>query len=414
VARPGAWDLTAVVGQLNRQQVFQDNANGQLEDRVPQDMRHTLMALRAERFGLGPANLGAHAVAYGFVQEPGWAGGATAYSSAPDAIVAGGTAEFMGVGGLDGYFEGDAFHYTPEGDLAASSHSGEDTFFGGQALYGSLAAYPGDLVVLLEGKRYLGTSPLADITGAEEFYVVAAAPTLEYDRAITIDSNAAVASNDITGARLRVDWSAVPGTLVPYMSAGYFVDRDLAHGLHTVPEHIVHPLMGLEWLKGERSVLLNVGHRVDDREGEAFGADRQTHGDVVLQLPLVGEYALNVNVAGEHFQWGENDTLGETQTEYVEFETSMTVAYGATYAGTIFCDYTTQAPMNTEGNLFSGAFEGGERPLYGAVELQWKPQPATTIKAFYGAYKSGIRCAGGQCRQLPGFEGGRLAFQSAF
>ena len=31
------------------------------------------------------------------------------------------------------------------------------------------------------------------------------------------------------------------------------------------------------------------------------------------------------------------------------------------------------------------------------------------LKAFYGAYKSGIRCAGGQCKQLPAFEGARAS-----
>ena len=52
--------------------------------------------------------------------------------------------------------------------------------------------------------------------------------------------------------------------------------------------------------------------------------------------------------------------------------------------------------------------------LYGAVELQWKPQPATTLKAFYGAYRAGIRCAGGQCRQLPGFNGAKVALTTTF
>ena len=47
--------------------------------------------------------------------------------------------------------------------------------------------------------------------------------------------------------------------------------------------------------------------------------------------------------------------------------------------------------------------------LFGAVELQVKPHEAWTIKAFYGAQKAGIRCAGGQCRYLPGFDGARAS-----
>ena len=48
--QPGLWDLQALFGQLNRQQVFQDNPNlGLFGDR-----RHTVGALRVERYGLGP------------------------------------------------------------------------------------------------------------------------------------------------------------------------------------------------------------------------------------------------------------------------------------------------------------------------------------------------------------------------
>ena len=40
-------------------------------------------------------------------------------------------------------------------------------------------------------------------------------PTLEYERVITEDGAAAVNSNDIMGARVRVDYAAVPGEFTP-------------------------------------------------------------------------------------------------------------------------------------------------------------------------------------------------------
>ena len=62
--------------------------------------------------------------------------------------------------------------------------------------------------------------------------------------------------------------------------------------------------------------------------------------------------------------------------------------------------------MNTTGNL--------SEATYGGLELQVKPTPALTAKAFYGAQKAGIRCSGGQCRLLPGFEGARFSLVGTF
>ena len=62
--------------------------------------------------------------------------------------------------------------------------------------------------------------------------------------------------------------------------------------------------------------------------------------------------------------------------------------------------------MDSTGNLSDA--------VYGAAELQVKPMSALTIKAFYGSYKAGIRCSGGQCRLLPGFNGARLSLVGSF
>ena len=71
VLRPGAWDITLVAGQANRQQVFQDNPN----IGVSGDLRHAIVGARAERFGLGPANLGGHVVALRLRRHGGTRGG---------------------------------------------------------------------------------------------------------------------------------------------------------------------------------------------------------------------------------------------------------------------------------------------------------------------------------------------------
>jgi hypothetical protein len=438
VWRPGAWDVTFVAGQLNRQQVFQDNPNVD----IPGDKRHSVFALRGERFGLGPANLGAHAVVYNFVtqfdeldpsvaeKKPGleagygWEAGFREMATTPDVVVGGLTAELIGVAGIDWYAEGDIYGF-PEGTDLPSPLGEEAERDLGYASYVSAVAYPGKFVVLFEGKRYYHAERVSALL-TPELYEVAIAPTLEYERAVTEDSGAALNSNNMTGGLLRVDWAAIPGTFVPYVSTAVFRDADVGPlNFSDVPETIVHPLAGFELLNGDTAVLFNMGRRMDIRGstgGEQpwtgapndLGTDKQTHADVILQVPLGGPYYLNANLAAEYYEWGVNEFQ---QEDYVESETSLTLGWGSRVALTWFTDYTTNPLVTSAGNFFPAAFsdfDDRSKPLYGAAELQVKPTPAWTIKAFYGAYKAGIRCSGGQCRQLPGFEGARMSVTGSF
>ena len=158
VLRPGAWDITALAGQLNRQQVFQDNPNiGLVGDR-----RHLVGGLRVERFGLGPANVGAHSVVYNFAEEEGWAAGFENISGTPDVVIGGLTTELAGVGGVDWYLEGDVVSYPTE---ALNVTDDDDSL--GYALYGSAAFYPGALTVLVEGKRYKEVERISGMLASE-------------------------------------------------------------------------------------------------------------------------------------------------------------------------------------------------------------------------------------------------------
>jgi hypothetical protein len=390
VARPGMWDLTALVGQLNRQQVFQDNPNLNLRG----DLRHAVYALRAERFGVGPANFALQGVAYDFVSDAGLVEGFRQLGT-PDVVIGGGSTEIIGLGGIDWYAEGNVFGYTTD------RLAGEDPPVG-YAGYGSATFYPGKTVWLIEGKRYVDTNQVNAVL-SPELYQVAIPPPLEYERAITEDSAAAVGSEDIWGARVQVDWALKPRVFTPYAAMAVYRDLDTGN-LHfnEVPETILHPMVGLDWLPGNGAVLLNLGYRRDIRDGGAAGADQQFHGDIVLNFPLVLGLQGNVNVGAEHFRWGVNPLQ---QENYSEMETSWTFSKDA-YAFTWFTDYSSNPLIDSVGNI--------SQTVYMAGEFQVKPAPAITVKAFYGAYKSGIRCAGGQCRLLPGFEGARMSVVANF
>ena len=113
----------------------------------------------------------------------------------------------------------------------------------------------------------------------------------------------------------------------------------------------------------------------------------------------VGDLAL----AGEWYQWGDNPLQ---QTDYGEVESSVGLLWGSDLAVTWFTDFTNNPLVGSTGNL--------SESVYGALEVQYKPTDAVTLKAFGGAYKAGIRCAGGQCRLLPGFEGVKVSATGTF
>jgi hypothetical protein len=138
---------------------------------------------------------------------------------------------------------------------------------------------------------------------------------------------------------------------------------------------------------------------------EDIDGDRHLHGDATFNFPLPGEFVGNLALFAERFEWGENPIQ---QTDYTEVEASVTLTYRGVVSLTPSVDMSNDPLVTADG--------GGNlsETLYGGLEVQVKPHDAWTIKAFYGGQKAGIRCAGGQCRYLPGFDGGRLSVVGTF
>ncbi len=410
VARTGRMDLTALTGASNRQQVSQDNRNLELS----RDLPHMVTGARAEVFGLGRVNGGAHGVLYTFGRAAEPNGALERYTEPVDAVVGGLTLDAPGLLGVDWFVEGDIYNYRAA-DLAGAEDAPP-----GYAAYLSASAYPGRAVVLLEAKRTRDTERLNTFVSGDE-WEVASVPTLEYERVITEDSSAAVNSNDLAGARLRVDYALAgdpTATAVrTYATVTALRDCD-TEGLHfnRTPETVIHPLMGVEVLGQENNLRVNGGYRTDIRDDPAGGSgplcgeqepveglteagasDRMAHLDADLHVHLFGENGLELAVTGYHFAWGTN---AQQQDDFLELANALTWQHGEAWALTVFQDWSNNPLIDSTGNL-------GEQ-LYGAAELQWKPTPGVVVRAFYGAYKAGIRCSGGQCRSLPGFEGARL------
>jgi hypothetical protein len=284
---------------------------------------------------------------------------------------------------------------------------------GGWAAYGSVAAYPDPVTLLVEVRRNKDTEYLNTFSSGWE---LASGPTLEYERVVTEDSSAAVNSNDIVGGRVRADLRLASGehvSVLPYVSVAAFRDADTGT-LHfnATPETIVHPVVGLQWLDGDFHLLLNGGFRADVRDrgpsGEDYGADTSAHADVALSVPIAGPVSVEIAPSLLVYRWGVN---APQQADYVDVSNTLAVKIGSPFAVLVYTDSSDNPLLASTGNLTGF---GLPDTLYGALELQWKPTSATTLKAFYGAYRAGIRCAGGQCRSLPGFEGGKVSLTTTF
>ena len=385
------WELTALTAFTNPQQVTLENPN----ENLAVDDGHAIHAIRAQRYGLGPATVASHLVLVQYNPTPGEA--FAAWNQPVGALVGGGSVGLTGAA-YELYLESDGYAYNDPAIPVS----------GGAAVYASGSAYIGAASLLLEAKYSKNTEYINTPTGGYG-YEIAAGPTLEYERVITEDSSATVNSNDLIGAKLRADFG-VPlpaGNLAPFVSAAVFRDSDLA-GLHfnRSPETVIHPIAGFILVNGGFDAQLRAGFRADLRDpidGVSQGSDRMGHADGEVTVPVVGPLSLSLSVSAMGYAWGDNYPQ---QQNFFDSANALAIHVGRPLAVIFYGEYSSNPLVNSTGNL--------DDDLYGAVELQWKPKSATTIKAFYGAYRAGIHCAGGQCRYLPGFEGAKFSIDTTF
>jgi hypothetical protein len=406
-ANAGDFEVSGISGLTNTQDVSMFNPNVA----ITEDPAHMITGMRMSHSAVGPAQLGVHGVVYRFARaEDVDLPSLSRYADDIDLRVVGASAEIMGLGGIDWYFEGDLFDYRGEEMIGDESLS-QLTGFG---FYTSATAYPGNTTIQFEAKRTKDTERINTFLGAEN-WEAAAAPTLEYELVITEDASATVNSNDLSGALVRIDYNGMDGNLIPYVSGVVFHDADTGgEHFNSVPENIGHGITGLQWFKGRQSLQLNTGYRIDQRVDIDYGADQMAHLDATWIFPVNPRDTFEVSLNGRKFQWGVNPLQ---QDDFLEMNNALAYHLGSEWVFILYQDFTNNPIIQSEGNLkfIDPASYGQEYDaLYGAAEVIFHPKPASTLRLFYGAYKAGIRCAGGQCRSLPGFEGGRVTWQTTF
>lgn len=407
-AHQGDFEVSGITGLTNPQDVSMFNPNRD----ITFDPAHMITGLRLAHYGVGPAQVGLHGVAYRFARlEDADKASLSRYGEDIDLKVLGASVEAPGVAGIDWYIEGDLFDYTGYEMIA---DTGKERLLG-YGVYTSATAYPGNAIIQFEAKRTRDTERVNSFLGTEGWEAVAA-PTLEYELVITEDASATVNSNDLMGALLRVDYNLNGGDFIPYASGVVFHDADVGgEHFNKVPENIAHGIVGLQWFRGRQSVQLNTGYRIDQRTDLDYGADQMQHLDATWILPVNPRDTLEFSLNGRRFQWGVNEPI--QQEDFLEMNNALAYHLGTKWVFIAYQDFTNNPIVQSDGNLtfIDPSSYGQDRDsLYGALELMVHPKPSNTLRVFYGAYKAGIRCAGGQCRQLPGYEGARVTWQATF
>lgn len=411
IAQPGDWKITAMAGMLNRQQVFQDQQNPGLLDG---DRRHIVAAARVERYNIGATTLGAHAAMYNYVDnsrddslEKGLQGPINALGQPPDAIIGGATMA-TSLGGVDLNLEADGISFAQDALHPAIYDLANEELQPGYALYGSGLWFTGPVTWQLEVRRFKNVYRLNNPIPVQFGYTIVAPPTLELERAINPNTAAVTGSNDLTGGLLRADMMI--GDAVPYLAIGVTRDADLVNAAQKAPEPetILQTQFGAEIIAAHWSLNIDGMARADLRDGE-YGPDGQVYAATDIKAPLpLGLAGTQISLVGNHFWQGPTQSVPEAGTWH-EFNTSVSVLIWPNFGITGFYDNTTNPIAGEGGNLRE------EWPhAYGAGELFWKPSSAWTVKAFHGGYAAGIRCSGGQCRNVPAFTGSRLAVVGTF
>jgi hypothetical protein len=126
------------------------------------------------------------------------------------------------------------------------------------------------------------------------------------------------------------------------------------------------------------------------------------HADASVEAPI-GPIAGELTASTLDFRWGDN---AFQQQDYRDLSVAMALKLPKRVTTIVYLDSSDNPLVDSTGNVGEDLYLGGE--------LQWMPTSATTLKAFYGAYRAGIRCAGGQCRQLPGFDGAKFSLTTTF
>ena len=282
-------------------------------------------------------------------------------------------------------------------------NDGERELPAGHAVYASATFALAPLVLLVEAKHYRRFFPLlanVNVANAREFSQLAwsAPPTAE---ASFVDTEFGSSNTCVTGGRARADVALARGVSA-FGWFGFFetfgeVPNDRCEVAPAYRNDIFDVASGFELRsRDSRSrATVTAGARFDDADDElapdvrASRAYRELYARYDAVKALGGPFTLEL----QGFHRRRRRPLEGSPEPWFEGEHTTGLGIGSAWTFAVGVEYDT--------NL-----QPPDAYLNGLI--RFRPTPDSTIALFGGQRRSSLRCVGGVCRVVPGFEGVRL------
>lgn len=193
---------------------------------------------------------------------------------------------------------------------------------------------------------------------------------------------------DLVGGRVRIDLEVPPTDGgIAWVSYAHFVDTDIGPEL-AEGYKVRHLMGGWEQRIDELSISANVsgGYRAEELH---FPKENMWHVEADVHLPIYGPHSFEIAARREAYEQVEI----ENDFSIVQLVSTYSLApwLGLSYT----YEYSDQPPNK------------GPRDHYHSGEVIYRFMSGSYAKIYYGASRGGLKCAGGQCRVFPPFEGAR-------
>ncbi len=271
----------------------------------------------------------------------------------------------------------------------------------GYAIYGSATAYAGAVSLLLEVKHYSQLKRWrSSVDGSlPEFLPVAYTQPPTVERLVT---ELLAPIYDVSGPRLRVDWTVGPKLLL-FASYAFFEERAIPGKLY-----FHDPYLGAEvrWDSGRSHFFPSGGYRVErcgdgpdaaDCQSLAIDGDFQRIGHVEWDFTQLLPKRLSIEAQGfALFRQGDKviDNAGNPAS-WTEGNAYFALKWTPHLVFTVGYEWSTRPATAINQHYVNGA-------------IQWNITTASSIRVFAGGTRGGLKCISGVCRNFPSFTGAQL------
>jgi len=275
----------------------------------------------------------------------------------------------------------------------------------GYALYLSGSYDLSPVVLLVEARHYRRLFPLlanVSVANAREFSQIAwnAPPTTE---APYVDTEFGSFATCVTGGRARADYALAHGISTfgwfgYYQTFGEIQANDRCETSREFRNDVYDLASGFELRSRDAHAraTVTIGARFDDTAepfDTAVGPTQVYYREIYARYdvvqPIGGPFALEL----QGWNRRRHETLGPQLTPWWEGENTAGLDWGSAWAFAFGTEYNTDVKPPTT------YFNGGAR---------YRPTPDSSIGVFVGQRRGALRCVGGVCRVVPGFEGVRV------